>query len=54
MITAATADRVLVFHDGRIVRSGHHLDLLLQTGPYAALFAAWREPHRAPTYRRTQ
>lgn len=51
MITAATADRVLVFHDGRIVQSGRHLDLLGQDGPYAGLFAAWRDPHAdlAPT-----
>lgn len=42
MITAATADRVLVFADGRLVQSGHHLDLLDQSGPYARLVEAWK------------
>lgn len=41
MVTAETADRVLVFDDGRVVQSGHHHDLVHQPGPYAALVAAW-------------
>ncbi|MEU4242344.1 ABC transporter ATP-binding protein [Actinoplanes sp. NPDC026619] len=41
MITAATADRVLVFDDGRIAQSGPHRTLARTPGPYAALVAAW-------------
>jgi len=41
MVTAATADRVLVFADGRLVQSGHHRTLSAQPGPYAGLVAAW-------------
>jgi ABC-type multidrug transport system fused ATPase/permease subunit len=41
MITAATAHRVLVFADGRLVQSGHHLTLLGEDGPYAGLVTAW-------------
>ena len=41
MVTAATADRVLVFDDGRIVQSGPHSVLLSEPGPYADLVAAW-------------
>lgn len=41
MITAETADRVLVFADGRIVQSGPHHTLARSPGPYAGLVAAW-------------
>jgi ATP-binding cassette subfamily B protein len=41
MITAANADRVLVFADGRLVQSGRHDALLREPGPYAGLVAAW-------------
>jgi len=41
MITAETADRVLVFADGRIAQSGPHQALIHQPGPYAGLVAAW-------------
>ncbi|MBL7488560.1 ABC transporter ATP-binding protein [Frankia sp. AgB1.9] len=44
MITAASADRVLVFADGRIVQSGAHRELLAQEGPYLGLVAAWNRP----------
>jgi ATP-binding cassette subfamily B protein len=44
MITAARADRVLVFADGRLVQSGHHDVLLLEDGPYAGLVQAWNTP----------
>ena len=47
MITATTADRVLVFDDGRIVDAGHHVDLLARDGIYAGLFEAWRERRTA-------
>ncbi|MBL7499830.1 ABC transporter ATP-binding protein [Frankia sp. CNm7] len=54
MITAATADRVLVFAAGRIVQSGHHSTLLVQEGPYAGLAAAWdqRVPADPPNRRK--
>ena len=41
MITAATADRVLVFAGGRLVQSGRHRTLSAVPGPYADLVAAW-------------
>ncbi|MFI5934716.1 ABC transporter ATP-binding protein [Actinoplanes sp. NPDC051494] len=41
MITAETADRVIVFDGGRVVQSGHHRTLLREPGPYAALATAW-------------
>jgi ATP-binding cassette, subfamily B, bacterial len=41
MATAETADRVLVFHSGRIVEQGHHHDLVAQGGVYAGLHRAW-------------
>jgi putative ABC transport system ATP-binding protein len=41
MITAETADRVLVFADGRIAQSGPHRTLARSPGPYAGLVAAW-------------
>jgi ATP-binding cassette subfamily B protein len=44
MITAETADRVLVFAAGRVVQSGHHSALIREPGPYAGLVAAWHRP----------
>jgi ATP-binding cassette, subfamily B, bacterial len=41
MITAAAADRILVFADGRLVQSGHHRRLVTEPGPYAGLVAAF-------------
>ncbi|GAA1037433.1 ABC transporter ATP-binding protein [Virgisporangium ochraceum] len=41
MATAETADRVLVFHSGRIVEQGHHRDLVALDGVYAGLHRAW-------------
>jgi putative ABC transport system ATP-binding protein len=43
MITAANADRVLVFAGGRLVQSGRHDTLLREPGPYAGLVAAWNQ-----------
>jgi ATP-binding cassette subfamily B protein len=43
MITAETADRVLVFAAGRLVQSGHHTALIREPGPYAGLVAAWNQ-----------
>lgn len=49
MNTAAAADRVLLFDDGRLVQQGHHDELVRQDGPYAALVAAWH--HAGPALR---
>jgi ATP-binding cassette subfamily C protein len=38
---AATADAVVVMHDGRIVETGRHAELVEREGAYAALWAAW-------------
>ncbi|PRB10651.1 ABC transporter ATP-binding protein, partial [Microbacterium sp. MYb62] len=38
---AVSADRILVMHDGRVVQSGTHAELVAAPGPYAALWAAW-------------
>ncbi|MET0494699.1 MAG: ABC transporter ATP-binding protein [Actinoplanes sp.] len=45
MITAAAADRILVFADGRLVQSGHHSELITEPGPYAGLVAAFHGGH---------
>ena len=50
MITATTADRVLVFDSGRLVQAGPHDQLLAEAGPYAGLIAAWNQTE--PTVRR--
>ncbi|MET7403293.1 ABC transporter ATP-binding protein [Dactylosporangium sp. NPDC005572] len=47
MITAETADRVLVFAAGRLVQCGHHRELAARPGPYADLVAAWARPARS-------
>jgi ATP-binding cassette subfamily C protein len=39
--TARTADTVVVMHDGRIVETGRHSELVEREGAYAALWAAW-------------
>ena len=39
--TASTADTVVVMHDGRIVETGGHAELVTRDGVYAALWAAW-------------
>jgi ATP-binding cassette, subfamily C, bacterial len=41
LTTAATADRVVVLEDGRVVESGPPAELARGDGPYAALWAAW-------------
>ena len=38
---ATTADTVVVMHDGRIVETGRHSELVEREGAYAALWAAW-------------
>ncbi|MGX6607673.1 ABC transporter ATP-binding protein [Micromonosporaceae bacterium Da 78-11] len=45
MLTAETADRVLVFADGRLAQAGHHTVLVAEPGPYAGLVAAWNQQH---------
>jgi ATP-binding cassette subfamily B protein len=39
--TAATADRVVVVDDGRVVEQGAHADLLGRGGPYATMWRAF-------------
>lgn len=39
--TAEGADEVLVFDHGRLVERGHHRDLVVCDGVYAALYADW-------------
>jgi putative ABC transport system ATP-binding protein len=41
LATAETADRVLVFADGRLVEDGTHAELLVAQGTYARLHARW-------------
>ncbi|SKB00157.1 ATP-binding cassette, subfamily C [Agreia bicolorata] len=38
---AATADRVVLMHNGRIQEQGTHADLVTAGGPYAHLWKAW-------------
>jgi ATP-binding cassette subfamily B protein len=37
--TVRSADRILVFQDGRVVEEGRHVDLVARDGPYARLSA---------------
>lgn len=41
---AATADRVVVLDNGRVVEEGPHAELLTAGGVYAGLWAAWSTP----------
>ncbi|MGW3290152.1 ABC transporter ATP-binding protein [Streptomyces sp. NPDC001002] len=43
---AASADRVVVLREGRVVEDGTHDELLAAEGPYAALWRAWSD-HRS-------
>lgn len=45
---AATADRVVVLDQGRVVESGTHEELVAAGGRYAALWAAWSDTRRQP------
>lgn len=45
---AATADRVVVLDEGRVVETGSHDDLVAAGGRYAALWAAWSDSRREP------
>lgn len=40
--TAESADRVLVFDQGRLVQDGHHAELVAQGGVYGRLYASWQ------------
>lgn len=41
LTTAMKADRVIVVHDGRIVESGTHAELLARRGRYAEMYETW-------------
>jgi ATP-binding cassette subfamily C protein len=48
--TAFDADRIAVMDAGRVVESGDHATLIVNDGPYAALWRAW---HGQPVEKRT-
>ncbi|MFG2409037.1 ABC transporter ATP-binding protein [Streptomyces brevispora] len=45
---AATADRVVVLDEGRVVETGSHDELVAAGGRYAALWEAWSDSRREP------
>ena len=45
---AATADRVVVLDDGRVVEAGTHRELVAAGGRYAGLWTAWASARPAP------
>ncbi|WP_407554456.1 ABC transporter ATP-binding protein [Streptomyces sp. Pv4-95] len=45
---AATADRVVVLDQGRVVETGTHEELIAVGGRYAELWAAWSDSRRQP------
>lgn len=45
---AATADRVVVLDQGRVVETGSHDELVAAGGRYASLWAAWSDSRREP------
>jgi len=40
--TAESADRILVFDDGRLVQDGNHEKLVAEVGVYGTLYASWQ------------
>jgi ATP-binding cassette subfamily C protein len=47
---ALSADRVVVLEAGRVVETGTHDELVAAGGRYAALWAAWSDTRRPPTF----
>ncbi|WP_415938428.1 ABC transporter ATP-binding protein [Streptomyces sp. 039-1] len=47
---AATADRIVVMEDGRIVESGRHDELCATDGTYASLWQAWSGTRATPEH----
>ncbi|MFF1419948.1 ABC transporter ATP-binding protein [Streptomyces sp. NPDC058280] len=45
---AATADRVVVLNEGRVVETGTHDELVAAGGRYAELWSAWSDSRREP------
>ncbi|MFF1956199.1 ABC transporter ATP-binding protein [Streptomyces sp. NPDC058220] len=46
---AATADRVVVLNEGRVVETGTHDELVAAGGRYAELWSAWSDSRREPS-----